>query len=45
MLATLKMIREDFGGVESYLIGKCGLTKEDLERVRSNLIIEALSVN
>jgi hypothetical protein len=40
MLATLKIIREKFGGVETYMIEQCGLTKEDIERIRSNLVIE-----
>ena len=39
MLATLKMIRENFGGAEGYMIEKCGLPKEDLEKIRSNLIV------
>lgn len=40
MLATLKMLREKFGGIEEYMIEKCGLSKEDLEKIRSNLIVE-----
>lgn len=40
MLATLKVIREKFGGVENYMIEYCGLTKADVEKIRSNLVIE-----
>lgn len=45
MLATLKMIREKFGGAEQYITEKCGLTKEDVERIRSNLIVEQPAVH
>ncbi len=41
MLATLKAIREEFGGAEAYVIEKCGLSKEDVEKIRSNLQIES----
>jgi len=40
MLSTLKVIREQFGGVEGYMIERCGLTKEEVEKIRSNLIVE-----
>jgi hypothetical protein len=40
MLATLKMIRGKFGGAEGYVVKKCGLTKEEVEKIRKNLIIE-----
>lgn len=40
MLATLKMIREKFGGPEQYMIEKCGLSKEDIQKIRDNLIVE-----
>ncbi|TGO58247.1 hypothetical protein BCON_0057g00340 [Botryotinia convoluta] len=33
MLATLKMLREKFGGAESYVIEKCGLTIDEVERI------------
>lgn len=45
MLATLKMLREKFGGAEEYMIEKCGLKKEDVERIRSNLIVEKPAVH
>jgi len=40
MLATLRMMRERFGGPEQYVIERCGLTKEDVDRIRSNLVVE-----
>jgi hypothetical protein len=40
MLATLRLIREKFGGPEGYVIEKCGLTKDEVEQIRKNLIVE-----
>lgn len=40
MLATLKAMREEFGDAERYVIEQCGLTKEDVENIRANLIVE-----
>lgn len=40
MLATLKIIREQYDGPEAYMIERCGLTKEEVERIRSNLVVE-----
>jgi hypothetical protein len=40
MLATLRMVRETFGGVEQYVIQKCGLNVEDVDRIRANLVVE-----
>jgi hypothetical protein len=45
MLATLKMIRERFGGPERYMIENCGLSKEDIENIRSNLIVEKPAIH
>lgn len=45
MLSTLEMIRKEFGGVENYMIEKCGLTKEQVERIRSNLIVEQPAIH
>jgi CRISPR/Cas system type I-B associated protein Csh2 (Cas7 group RAMP superfamily) len=45
MLATLEMIRERFGGAEQYMIEKCGLSKQDVEKIRSNLIVEKPAVH
>jgi hypothetical protein len=44
MLATLKMIREKYGGPEQYVIDRCGLTKEDVHRIRSNLVVKAPAI-
>lgn len=40
MLATLQMIKEKYGGAEGYIKDKCGLTEEDIEQIRKNLIAE-----
>ena len=45
MLATLKMIRANFGSAEEYVIEKCGLTKEEVEKIRKNLIVEEPAVH
>lgn len=44
MLATLKMIREKFGGPEGYVTEKCGLTKDEVDKIRKNLIVEQPAV-
>ena len=45
MLATLKMIRERFGGAEGYMLEKCGLTKVEIEKIRGNLIVEEPAIH
>jgi hypothetical protein len=45
MLATLRLIREKFGGPEGYVIEKCGLTREEVEKIRKNLIVEKPAVH
>ncbi|TGO89678.1 hypothetical protein BPOR_0098g00090 [Botrytis porri] len=45
MLATLKMLHEKFGGAESYVIEKCGLTIDEVERIRRNLIVESPAIH
>ena len=45
MLATLQMIREKFGGPEQYVKEKCGLTTEEVERIRENLVVNAAPVH
>lgn len=44
MLATLRMIRERFGGPEQYVIEKCGLSREDVEKIRANLVVETAPI-
>lgn len=34
------MIREKYGGPEGYVIEKCGLTIEEVDKIRKNLIVE-----
>jgi hypothetical protein len=45
MLATLRVIKEKFGGAEGYVIEKCGLSKEEVEKLKSNLIVEKPAVH
>lgn len=45
MMLTLKVIREKFGGVENYVIERCGLSKDEVEKLRSNLIVEKSAEN
>lgn len=45
MMSTLKMLKATFGGAEQYVIEKCGLTKEEVERIRKNLIVETPAVH
>jgi hypothetical protein len=45
MSATLKLIRQKFGGAEGYIIDKCGLTKEEVEKIKTNLIVEKPAIH
>ncbi|KAA6413855.1 MAG: hypothetical protein FRX48_02217 [Lasallia pustulata] len=38
MLAALEMIREIYGGAEAYVKEKCGLSEEDIARIRQNIL-------
>lgn len=40
MAAALKMVEEEFGGVENYLTMRCGLSTEDLAVLRKNLLAD-----
>jgi hypothetical protein len=39
MLAALRKLREQHSSVEQYLVNYCGLSEDDLEQVRKNLIV------
>ncbi|CEI61204.1 unnamed protein product [Fusarium venenatum] len=39
MLAALRTLRKQHGSVEQYLVKYCGLSEDDLEQVRKNLIV------
>jgi len=41
MAAFLKVIDSKFGGAERYLTEQLGLSKEEVERIRNNLIVDA----
>lgn len=45
MLSTLRMLHEKFGGAEGYVREKCGLTAEEVEKIRKNLIIKSPAVH
>ena len=45
MIATLKIIKEKFGGPEVYMIERCGLTHEEVQKIRSNLVIEEPAIH
>ncbi|KAF5657535.1 tyrosin-phosphatase [Fusarium heterosporum] len=39
MLAALKTLREQHGSVEQYVVESCGLSQNDLEQIRKNLVV------
>ncbi|KAG5920714.1 hypothetical protein E4U53_003884, partial [Claviceps sorghi] len=41
MLATLQVMREEYGSVDEYVLNECGLTPRDIDQIRSNFIVEA----
>ena len=43
MAAFLKVMNETFGGAETYMVEKCGLTKEEVATIRKSLIVEKAS--
>lgn len=40
MRATLAMIRERWGGVEAFVVNECGLSAEEVARIRENLVVD-----
>lgn len=40
MLGTLALIRREYGGVEEFVRGRCGLSEEEIEGIRKNLVVE-----
>ncbi|KFY11343.1 hypothetical protein V492_04522 [Pseudogymnoascus sp. VKM F-4246] len=39
MMATLKMIREKYGGAEAYIREQCGLGDEEIAQIKSSLVV------
>ena len=39
MLATLEMLRREWGSADEYVRGVCGLTQEEVERVRGHMLV------
>ena len=40
MMQTLELIRSQYGGVENYVKKVCELSDEDIEKIRSRLLIK-----
>jgi hypothetical protein len=40
MLGTLAMIRDTYGSAEGYLVDRCHVSRETLEKLRRNLVVE-----
>ncbi|KAF4444506.1 hypothetical protein FALBO_17225, partial [Fusarium albosuccineum] len=45
MLAALKEFRQQYGSVEKYAVEKCGLSQDDLEQIRKNLIVPSATTS
>ncbi|KAG5984680.1 hypothetical protein E4U55_003761 [Claviceps digitariae] len=43
MLATLRLIRREYGSVEDYVLYQCGVSPRDIDQLRTNFIVEAPS--
>ena len=39
MLAALACLRETYGSVEKYVTEYCGLTPEEVDQIRKNLVV------
>lgn len=42
MQGTLRMVKERWGGVEGYVMGEIGLSAEEVEAIRKNLVVEVV---
>lgn len=40
MTATMKMLRDEFGGIDGYLKDWCGFSEDDVEKIRKALVVE-----
>ena len=45
MFSTLQMIKVKYGGAEGYAVDKCGLTLDEVGRIRKNLVDEKTPVH
>lgn len=41
MLATLKVMREEYGSIEEYVLNQCKISPQDIAQLRRNFIVEA----
>jgi hypothetical protein len=44
MIATLEMLRKDYGGAEQYFKERCGLSKDEIEKIKGYLIVDEKAV-
>lgn len=44
MRATIEMVESRYGGAEGYVLGTVGLSREELERLRENLVVRVAPV-
>lgn len=45
MRSAWRQMKKEFGGAENYLIEKCGLTQEQIAKIRSNLIVNEPAIH
>jgi hypothetical protein len=45
MIQTLDLIKSEYGGVESYVKDVCGLTDEDIGKIRNRLLVKGERVD
>jgi hypothetical protein len=43
MIASLQMLRENYGSVEDYVTKHCGLSPQDVEQIRRNMTVDSAS--
>lgn len=41
MLGTLARLRATYGSPERYVVERCGLTPDDVARIRAHLVVDA----
>lgn len=44
MAMTIKLINEEFGGVEQFVTKHCGLTNADITQIRANLLVKPVNL-
>lgn len=41
MLASLKMLRDTYGSVVDYVTQHCGLSSQEVEQIRRNMLVDS----